>query len=86
MPVHTWLLGFAQSSSEVTVALITLETTLKAANIQSMPTPRTTEGIPPSAAMAALGVRRMAVGTAVAAVAIASGAPRRGEETLMKAL
>ena len=63
-----------QSSSEVTVALMTLETALKAASMQRMPTPKTTEGAPPSAAMAAVGVMRTA-GTAALA-AISRGVPR----------
>lgn len=53
---------------------MTLETALKAANMQRIPTPKTTEGMPPSAAMAAVGVMRTA-GTAAPA-AISSGVPR----------
>ena len=56
------------------VALMTLETALKAASMQRMPTPKTTEGMPPSAAMAAVGVMRTA-GTAAPA-AISRGVPR----------
>ena len=52
---------------------MTLETALKAASMQRMPTPNTTEGAP-SAAMAAVGVMRTA-GTAAPA-AISSGVPR----------
>lgn len=63
----------SQSSSEVTVALMTLDTALKAASMQRMPTPKTTEGALPSAAIAAVGVMRTA-GTA--APAISSGVPR----------
>ena len=55
------------------MALMTLETTLKAASMQRIPTPKTTEGAP-SAAMAAVGVIRTA-GTAAAA-ATSSGVPR----------
>ena len=58
----------------MTVALMTLETALKAASMQRMPTPKTTEGMPPSAAMAAVGVMRTA-GTAAPA-AISRGVPR----------
>ena len=53
---------------------MTLETALKAASMQRMPTPKTTEGMPPSAAMAAVGVMRTA-GTAAPA-AISRGVPR----------
>ena len=63
----------SQSSSEVTVALMTLDTALIAASMQRMPTPKTTEGALPSAAIAAVGVMRTA-GTA--APAISSGVPR----------
>ena len=55
------------------MALMTLDTALKAASMQRMPTPKTTEGAPPSAAIAAEGVIRTA-GTA--APAISSGVPR----------
>lgn len=50
------------------VALMTLETTLKAASAQRTPTPSTTEGTPsPSAADAAAGVKRIAGTVALAA-------------------
>lgn len=70
---HLSFLLVPQSNSEVMVALMTLETALKAASMQRMPTPNTTEGAP-SAAIAAVGVMRTA-GTAAPA-AISSGVPR----------
>lgn len=52
---------------------MTLETALKAANIQRMPTPKTTDGTPPSAAIAAVGVISIADVPTAAAVATGRG-------------
>mmetsp|Transcript_29874 Transcript_29874/g.71132 ORF Transcript_29874/g.71132 Transcript_29874/m.71132 type:complete len:142 (+) Transcript_29874:136-561(+) len=65
-----------QSSSEVTVALMTLETALNAASMHRIPTPSTTDGMPsPSAAIASVGVI-ITAGTAAPAATSRGVVPR----------